>query len=390
MKIAIFPIVSSLHDGSVIDGQTLALIDDLERCGHFDVAIVGLRELYSADLSLILIQSGGSEGIFLDLKKHFKSPYYILTYGSNNSLAASMEILSYLKSSGEEAEILHGSAQSIADRLRELKNRPQEKPINLGVIGKPSDWLIASHVDKRRCLDKLNINLIDIDIKELTDLFQTADIVEYRHPEKLIFDDQELGKAKKVAVGLEKLIQKYDLKGLTVRCFDLLGSIRTTGCLGLSILNKNGIIGTCEGDVPAMLSMYLLHQITGQSGFMANPSRIDTETNQIILAHCTVPLDMVTEYTIKTHFESGIGVAIQGKLTATDVTLFKLGNDLRHYYVAEGKILANLNDPNLCRTQIKVQLDDVRYFLTSPYGNHHIVVYGSHQKAIKNHLDKIL
>jgi hypothetical protein len=54
MKIAIFPIVSSLHEGSLIDGQTLALIDDLKRCGRFEMAIAGLTELYAADLSLIL------------------------------------------------------------------------------------------------------------------------------------------------------------------------------------------------------------------------------------------------------------------------------------------------------------------------------------------------
>ena len=35
---------------------------------------------------------------------------------------------------------------------------------------------------------------------------------------------------------------------MTVRCFDLLGRIGTTGCLALAILNAEGIPAACEGD----------------------------------------------------------------------------------------------------------------------------------------------
>ena len=39
----------------------------------------------------------------------------------------------------------------------------------LGVIGKPSDWLIASNVDYKNVKNKFNIELINIDINELID-----------------------------------------------------------------------------------------------------------------------------------------------------------------------------------------------------------------------------
>ena len=390
MKVAIYPIVSSLHEKSVIDSQTFAFINELKLWGEFDFVISSLEEMYNSDLALILVQSGGSEGMFLSLKEHFQEPYYLLTYGTNNSLAASMEILSYLKSNHEAAEIFHGSTEDIAARLTELGNIKKEEPVNLGIIGKPSDWLIASKVDKFRCLEKLNINLIDIDMLEFTDLYQLAKETDFSHNDVLLYDEVELNYAKKVSVSLEKLIKKYNLKGLTIRCFDLLGSIHTTGCLGLALINKNGLVGTCEGDVPAMISMYLLNKITGQSGFQANPARIDSKTRQIVLAHCTIPLDMATQYSLTTHYESGIGVAIKGKLKESVITIFKLSNDLLHYYVEEGKIIENLDEANLCRTQIKVQLPDIRYFLTSPFGNHHIVVYGAHKQKIKDYLDKLL
>ena len=387
MKINLFPIVSSLHVGEVIGQQTKNLISEIEKQGNFVFTETPIASFYDADLAIILVQSGGSEGLFLRLKDRLHAPYYLLTYGTNNSLAASMEILSYLKASGEEAEILHGSAAYIAARLEALGHRQQEEPIRLGVIGKPSDWLIASNVDPQACLSRFNIRLIDIPMTELIDCYNDSTADEFQPDTILDYDAKELAKSGRVAVSLEKLIRKYRLEGLTVRCFDLLGSIHTTGCLGLSLLNRKRIVGACEGDVPAMISMYLLNRITGQCGFQANPARIDVEKKQIVLAHCTLPLDMAEQYTLTTHFESGIGVAIKGEMKTTDVTLFKQSGDLRHYYVSEGRILANLNDPNLCRTQIRIQLDDVKYFLTAPLGNHHIVAYGHHGKAITDYMN---
>jgi L-fucose isomerase-like protein len=375
--------LSSLHDAKTIDEQTFALIQELKNHGDFDIAVTSLDRLYSADLGLILVQSGGSEAIFLNLLPRLKPPYYLLTYGTNNSLAASMEILSYLKAKNKPAEILHGSTVSIARRLSELGNPKKEEPMRLGIVGKSSDWLIASKVDKKLCLDKLNIELVDIDIRELIDGQRTADLMLYRHHEPLVFDEFELNQAKKTVIALEKIVDKYRLQGLTVRCFDLLDAIHTTGCLGLSLLNKNGILAGCEGDVPALLSMAILRKILGQSAFQANPARIDVEKQRMVFAHCTLPFDMAENIRLMTHFESGIGVGLRGKMKETDVTLFKLGADLRQYYVQEGKIVANLTESNLCRTQIEVQLDDVRYFLRAPLGNHHLLVYGHHGEALR-------
>ncbi len=222
---------------------------------------------------------------------------------------------------------------------------------------------------------------------ELIDCYHQTGTDEFQPGARLAYDAAELAKSGRVAASFTKLIDRYRLEGLTVRCFDLLGSIHTTGCLGLSLLNKNRIIGTCEGDVPAMISMHLLNRITGQCGFQANPARIDVDNNEMVLAHCTLPLDMAEDYRLTTHFESGIGVAIKGEMKTTEITLFKLGNDLRHYYVAEGRIRANLNEPDLCRTQIRIRLADVKYFLTNPLGNHHIVVYGHHEKAITDYMN---
>ena len=389
MKISVLPIVSSLHDDIRINEDTTTLLHEIETLGSYEFVLSNISNFYDQRISLILVQSGGSEGYFLEMEKELKEPFYLLTYGSNNSLAASMEILTYLKNNNKKAEILHGSAKYITNRLKEIEDNVIEKPVNLGVIGKPSDWLISSNVDYKNCKDKFNINLIDIDIEELVREFNQVDILNYEDKTVLDFDSKEVEESKKLSKAFEIVTKKYELEGLTVRCFDLLGKIHTTGCLGLSLLNRNRTIGACEGDIPAMLSMYILNKVTGQPGFQANPSRINTDENEIVFAHCTLPIDMAVSYDVMTHFESGIGVALRGKMKETDITIFKLNANLKDYYVSGGKITENLEEGNLCRTQIVIKLDDVKYFLTAPHGNHHIIVYGKHKDNINQYMKNL-
>jgi len=120
MRIHVYPVVSSLHQKEGINQETSNLIAQLSDNLDIEIKIVELDKLYMADLSLILIQSGGSEQEFLKILPQLKQPIYLLTYGSNNSLAASMEILSYLKGKQMKGEILHGDIAYLSNRIRQI------------------------------------------------------------------------------------------------------------------------------------------------------------------------------------------------------------------------------------------------------------------------------
>ena len=122
MKIKILPLVSCLHDKEAVNQSTIKFLNELKSLNSFDYEIVNnVDELYiNSDLSLLLIQTGGSENYFLrDLNK-LKSPFYLLTYGFSNSLAAAIEILSYINQNNLSGEILHGSTSYISNRLISL------------------------------------------------------------------------------------------------------------------------------------------------------------------------------------------------------------------------------------------------------------------------------
>lgn len=377
MKIGIYFLSSVLHNQDIILKQRKEFLENL----NYEFVEVNEEEFNKYPLTLIMVETGGSENLFKELSKTYKGPYYLLTKGENNSLAASLEILRYIHILGLNGEILHGSYSYINNRLAELANID-----NLGVIGHPSDWLIASNVNYKEALNKFNVNLVDIDVNKVIEYYNED---QNNYTFDVDYDQNEVSKALKIYHALEKIVKDNNLKGLTLRCFDLLKPLNSTGCLGLSLLNDNNITATCEGDIPSMLTMHLLSRDLHLLGFQANPSRINLDDKQIILAHCSIPLKMTEKYCFDTHFESSIGVGIHGELPVGKVTIFKLSNDLKYYYVGKGTILENLYENNLCRTQIKVKYDDdLTYYLNRSLANHHIVVIGDHEQDIVKMMQK--
>lgn len=353
------------------------------------------------------VGTGGTENAMVSFFQRAKlnPPIILLSYDSNNSLPAAMETRKYLEVKGIKAKIIHGNLKELAGTLKKqmqfINTKSRLENSRIGVIGVPSEWLIASKVNEQ-AIEKvwgtkiiyipssrlINFKEVEISetIKKMEDTF-VDQAVENELPTQMIIE------AAQVTERLLQLTQEFQLDTITVECFTLLQNTEVTSCLALSFLNDQGIIAGCEGDIPSTFTMLLLHLLTGQTPFMGNVSNIDKQKNTITLTHCTVPLKMVENYSITTHFESGKSVAIKGKFkTQQDVTILKIwGEDLTQWWVAKGKIITNLDSSSACRTQVKVSLDEsVEYFLERSLANHHILILGDYKEEINTFLDSII
>ena len=394
MKISIYTLTSPLHDKKAIELSTRNFLDNIGI--DYDFFGDDYSQFGTKNLDLIFVRTGGTENLFLDLYSRFADfvdEFYLLTSGENNSLAASMEILSFLNSNGHSGEILHGSSGYIRSRIVTLSAKKEFyhklHDCRLGVIGAPSDWLIASGVSSNAIYEKLGIRLHDIPMRELLDEIAATPLREPKEVCSMEKISSALPVANQIYDALKALINRHRLSGFTLRCFDLLSAVHNTGCLALAKLNSEGYVAGCEGDVPTMITMAIVNASLGISGFQANPSSIDIEKREVVFAHCTVPLNMVESYDFDSHFESGIGVGIRGQLPVGDVTIIKLDGKLKRFFIAEGQLLENLSKSNLCRTQVKIRLDEVqqtKYFLTNPIANHHVIVPGHHADLLTEFL----
>lgn len=399
----LYSLTSGLHSETVAEPADERFIQDIEKAlgEAFEFGSTDFSEYSRTRNNIIYVRTGGTEGIFKSIFCKEGSlnipdgmPVRLLTSGKSNSLAASMEILSFLNRAGWPGEILHGSAEEIALRLRggftkggksHVKEYDMGRILEgykVGVIGKPSDWLISSDVDYAVAKERLGVEIVDIDINELVGLAEEPDRkwlegLKLNPPNKPKFGKSISGKdfsgSMDIYCAMKTLVERYGLTGVSLRCFDLLTALGNTGCMALAILNSQGVVATCEGDIPTLLSMCIAHQKFGISGFQANLSRIDGD--KMLFAHCTVPLNMVEEYSYDTHFESGIGVAVHGVLPAGAARIFKLSPDCSEMFLEDVEILENQYNDCLCRTQILVDAPGLAdYFLRSPIGNHHVII----------------
>ena len=389
---AVYTITSGLHNESEVSRLSDQFLSGIFPDGNFEFRGSSFQDFGTHTLDIIYVRTGGAEGIFKGLLPEMLargiSRYYLLTSGKSNSLAASLEILSYLGQQGLKGEVLHGSPEYLRSRINALETvaiaRQKLQGARIGVIGEPSDWLISSHADPVALMDRIGVKLESIPMEEL--LQEIGRAKADPAPSEVPMADNVRASypgATQIYHALEVLVKNHKLNALTLRCFDLLSSVGNTGCLALASFNADGFPASCEGDVPALLSMMISQALTGFTGFQANPSRIDVETGEILFAHCTVPFNMVRNWQYDTHFESGIGVGIHGEIPEGPVTVFKVSGKLDRFFAAEGELLYNQYEDNLCRTQVvlKVKPEEARYFLTKPIGNHHIIVPG-HCKAL--------
>lgn len=390
MKVGLFYEKSNNVNTVAIEKYNSEFIKDIEKYSGVELEYTTIENVNNYDMVISFIGGGGTEGRFKPYIDKLPRPIFILSTQANNSLPASMEILSYLRQKDIPCEILHGTAQEVAPRVallaKVMKAKRRLSNFKIGRVGAPSDWLISSGVNATLSKEINGIEIVDIDMKEFLQEISKHEYQENKWTER--FNSKQYDPSKKklaleIYGALKRLCIKYSLDGVTVRCFDLLGPVKGTGCIALAILNAEGIYASCEGDVPALLSMAVLGELTGEPVFMANPSRILRETNEIVVAHCTLPLNMSDEMTYMPHYESGLGVAIRARIPEGDCTVFKTNGMLDTYFVSNATLVKNLSEANLCRTQIQVKLDkSIDYFLNESIGNHHLVVRGHHQEIV--------
>ena len=390
MKIKLVKYANSLDPNASFVKDSNDFIDEINNELFEDDLELSVSE-GETPYSIVFIETGGSEQKFIHDVDKFIDPIVLISNCKNNSLPACFEIRTYLESKGRQSILLFGEENNIAQTIKQIHKFMSAKSelngMNLGVIGTPSDWLIASRVNYHEANKRFGVNLIDISTQELKEEIQKGLLDDIPHENELSkkdFNPDVLKGALEIYSGLKRIINKYNLSGFTLRCFDLLEEYKNTACLAFALLNEEGIISACEGDVPSLLTMVLVKAVTGNAPFMANPSRIDLKDSNILFAHCTVPLNMCKKYQLMTHFESDLGIGIRGELDLGKVTVCKIAPNLKDFLCISGEIKENLTLNNYCRTQILVNIEreGMFDFLKELFGNHVIISYGDNLDAL--------
>lgn len=398
MTLYLIAFISGIYKEEQLFESHKALLTELEK--HFTLHLVYYKDadkIPSSAYKMVFIGSGGVESTVIRTFSILPYPITLLTDGVGNSLAAALEIAAWVRSKDMKVNIIHGDTETMVQKVllhhQAFAAKRALKGKRIGVIGTPSSWLVASHVDYLLAGQRWGVSYQDYSLKEVVKRFnETTDdqvgveaslVATHCHscnettPESLL-------RAMRLYKTIKGMCEDYQLDAVTFSCFSLIKELKTTGCLALSLLNEEKIPAGNEGDLQSIMTLLMTKELTHAAGFIANPTFIDEKNNEITLAHCTISPSMTESFTLRPFEDTGIGVSIQGTMPKGEVTLFKCGGEcLNEYYVTSGYLTDNIDDIQSHRTQIKIKTEKpLKYFLNNPLGNHHIIIRGNYTDAI--------
>lgn len=355
----------------------------------------------------VVVGTGGTEAETLRLHAVREAaspgePLLLVTIPAHNSLPAALETLARVRQDAGRGRIVHLGAPDDADALSRLTTAVDDlrawhrlRRSRIGLVGVPSDWLVASVPAAAAVREVWGPETVSVDLGSLLE-------APLREPDGRAIDlaasftagasatrepaPGAVLAASTVFGALAGLMERESLDAVAVRCFDLVTGRGTSGCLALSALNDAGSVAACEGDLASAVGMLWVKELLGTASWMANPSHADPATGLVRLAHCTVARSLVTGWELRSHFESGLGVALAGDFAPGAVTLLRLGGPrLEELFLAEGEAVPVPRREDLCRTQVDVRLAPavVDELLARPLGNHLLLVPGRHAARLR-------
>ena len=288
MKLNLITFASSLASRESIFTDHHELLDAVAE--RYDVRYIFPEELdkpLPEGATMVLVGSGGVEEMVKANIDRLPPYVMLIADGLKNSLAASLEILSWMRQNGRHGRVLHGPTDfimhGIDDYALAQKTVDELKGKRVGVIGKPSGWLIASNVDYAAMHERWGIEMVDVPLDEVVKGYEAigdnevqdlADEFINKAVGILEPSRDEVVKAMRLYRSVKGIVERYRLDAFTLNCFDLIPTTHTTGCVALALLNQEGIPAGCEGDEQTLLTMLAVQVATGEMTFMANPSKI--------------------------------------------------------------------------------------------------------------------
>jgi L-fucose isomerase-like protein len=392
---AYLTVASGLHDPATVDRVTAAVREGLDQAGGTRLQVAD--EMPEAPLA-ILVATGGTEAAILQhvARRHAVVPYepvLLLAHPLHNSLPAALEALARVQADGGRGRIVQvdGTPSTVlADAVGDVAAIHRLQHTRLGQVGEPSPWLVASVPDPELVRARWGIELVPVDIGATIEAHRAGDGeraggVAVRFAGSAA-PTEALVRASALHPALVDAVERAGVDAVTVRCFDYLGTLATSGCVALATLNDDGVVAGCEGDVAGAVAMLLVRALLDQPSWMANPASIDVEHDRLLLAHCTVAPSLVGDVELHTHFESGLGIGLRGRFAPGPVTLLRLGGPaLDRCWIAEGEIEHAGESDDLCRTQVTVHLDGgaAGAVLDAPLGNHVVLFLGRHRARVE-------
>ena len=274
------------------------------------------------------------------------------------------------------------------DSLRLIKTFATK---HLGIAGYRAKGFFNLDVDELDLYRELGLLIDHYELNAIYSIeVDTVNIKKRIEQIKKTFDisaisEQQLNKVAELTSKINKFMKDNQIDALAIRCWpEFATDFGISPCAAMSILQSEGKILTCEGDILGCLSMVAHSSIGAESPYLADFSQVDFRENFALLWHCGVApcnlWDGKCNRSLDPYFAAGKGVTADFVMKSGQISLLRIDYAPGEYrlFLQKGKIIPMEKD--LKGTYAKAVFEDpVRVVLGKIIDNgiaHHIsVVY---------------
>ena len=241
-----------------------------------------------------------------------------------------------------------------------------------------------------------------IDHFELNDIFEmpvSLNDIEFRKRQLVsIFNvsgisGEQLEKVSTLAAKLAVFIDAHGLTALAVRCWpEFAANFGISPCAAMSLLQSEGRILACEGDIEGAISMIAHRAVGAETPFLFDFSQVNFEENYALLWHCGVApcnlWDGKSECSLDSYFAGGKGVTADFVLREGEISILRFDSAGDEYRVFVQKARGVGMNKDLKGTYVKVFFEtsvwDVFQKVTyNGIAHHASMVYGNFIKPLE-------
>ncbi|TFF87854.1 MAG: fucose isomerase [Promethearchaeota archaeon] len=272
---------------------------------------------------------------------------------------------------------------------------------HVGIIGYRAKGFFNLDVDELDLYKEVGVLIDHFELEEIFSYPINENEISYRKKQiESIFDvnainEEQLLKVARLAGKFDKFMSENELDAIAIRCWpEFANKFGISPCAAMSVLQSEGKILTCEGDILGSLSMIAHKAIGAKTPFLADFSQIDFKDNFGLLWHCGVAAcnlwDGKCNRSLDSAFSGGKGVTADFVIKpAEEISLARFDyappNDYR-IYIQKAKGIPMKKELKGTYAKVKFEKNIEEVIKTLVYNGiaHHIsVVLGDYIKPFE-------
>ena len=270
---------------------------------------------------------------------------------------------------------------------------------HIGIIGYRAKGFFNLDIDELDLYKELGLLIDHFELSNIYNVDVDTNKVKERIAQiKKIFDvsavsEQQLSRVAELTCKFNEFMERNQLDALAIRCWpEFAADFGIAPCAAMSILQAEGRILACEGDILGSLSMVAHSAIGAESPYLADFSQVDFKENFALLWHCGVApcnlWDGKCNRSLEPYFAGGKGVTADFVMKSGQVSFLRIDYAPGEYrlFIQKGKIIPM--EKKLKGTYAKAVFEDhVKDVLKKIIDNgiaHHIsVVYDDYIRPLE-------